>query len=295
MGFSVRWLVSLVALGCGGQSVTHGGDGDGNGDDHGDASGGSAASSSSGGTGIDGGATSVGGVGVAGTATGGKGGSPSLCSLPADPGPCESAEPAYAFDPQTGLCLPFYYGGCEGNANRFMLAEDCYQTCEAPAVIGAADCALATDCMPIPTECCSCESFYFGNVVAVNRSAQNVIWSTKCGPVDCEACTSNRGLSWFGATCRQGHCVAYDARDTEMTECSEPSDCVLRNDLGCCEACSSDPLSVIAVNRDPSLGSELLCADHTSSCPACPDGRVYPPIANPDCYGGRCTVLLNPI
>ena len=33
------------------------------------------------------------------------------------------------FDNPEKRCMPFYYGGCEGNDNRFDTIEDCQRSC----------------------------------------------------------------------------------------------------------------------------------------------------------------------
>jgi hypothetical protein len=53
----------------------------------------------------------------------------SLCSLPADPGPCKANFPRYWYNPATGNCESFGYGGCEGNGNRFDTLAACVSTC----------------------------------------------------------------------------------------------------------------------------------------------------------------------
>ncbi|KAL3873904.1 hypothetical protein ACJMK2_036982 [Sinanodonta woodiana] len=53
-----------------------------------------------------------------------------VCSLPADPGPCKGAFPAYFFNSDTNRCEEFIYGGCQGNANRFISKEDCERKCK---------------------------------------------------------------------------------------------------------------------------------------------------------------------
>ena len=36
------------------------------------------------------------------------------CKLPIVPGPCEGYYPRYGYNPQTGVCDQFNYGGCLG-------------------------------------------------------------------------------------------------------------------------------------------------------------------------------------
>lgn len=41
------------------------------------------------------------------------------CYLPKVKGPCEAKVPSWYFDKNWNQCMPFDYGGCLGNANRF--------------------------------------------------------------------------------------------------------------------------------------------------------------------------------
>ena len=52
-----------------------------------------------------------------------------MCLLPRSPGPCKDQLPKWYFDNFEKRCLPFYYGGCEGNANRFDSEEECQMSC----------------------------------------------------------------------------------------------------------------------------------------------------------------------
>lgn len=52
-----------------------------------------------------------------------------VCTLSVDPGPCQGALRRYYFDTETQQCLPFLYGGCQGNANRFRTLDECNEQC----------------------------------------------------------------------------------------------------------------------------------------------------------------------
>ncbi|KAG8186993.1 hypothetical protein JTE90_005765 [Oedothorax gibbosus] len=52
-----------------------------------------------------------------------------VCRLPVEPGPCKQAQPRWFYDAQTQSCLPFVFGGCGGNTNRFKTSEICLKFC----------------------------------------------------------------------------------------------------------------------------------------------------------------------
>ncbi|KAJ8414561.1 hypothetical protein AAFF_G00037630 [Aldrovandia affinis] len=51
------------------------------------------------------------------------------CTAERSTGPCRGAFPSFHFDPATQSCLPFIYGGCQGNENRYDTAEECLSHC----------------------------------------------------------------------------------------------------------------------------------------------------------------------
>ncbi|KAF9796339.1 hypothetical protein SFRURICE_001912 [Spodoptera frugiperda] len=55
------------------------------------------------------------------------------CSLPTDPGSCHNFTAMWYFDMTYGGCSRFWYGGCEGNGNRFATKEDCEDVCVQPS------------------------------------------------------------------------------------------------------------------------------------------------------------------
>ena len=52
-----------------------------------------------------------------------------ICALPAKIGNCKASKIRYYFDKDEGKCRKFYYGGCQGNANRFLDVANCERTC----------------------------------------------------------------------------------------------------------------------------------------------------------------------
>nr|XP_019961120.1 PREDICTED: kunitz-type serine protease inhibitor 6-like [Paralichthys olivaceus] len=51
------------------------------------------------------------------------------CRLTPDPGPCRAAFTNFFFNPNTGTCHSFLYGGCNGNVNRYSTLEECMSHC----------------------------------------------------------------------------------------------------------------------------------------------------------------------
>merc|ERR1719347_526582 len=50
---------------------------------------------------------------------------PAFCQLPPEVGPCKAEIPSFYYDAKAKSCLPFTYGGCEGNSNRFNNETEC--------------------------------------------------------------------------------------------------------------------------------------------------------------------------
>uniref|UniRef100_A0A1A9ZNA5 BPTI/Kunitz inhibitor domain-containing protein n=1 Tax=Glossina pallidipes TaxID=7398 RepID=A0A1A9ZNA5_GLOPL len=51
------------------------------------------------------------------------------CSLPKEVGPCRGSKLNFYYDSDAKTCKEFFYGGCQGNANRFDTQEECQQLC----------------------------------------------------------------------------------------------------------------------------------------------------------------------
>lgn len=54
-----------------------------------------------------------------------------VCMLAKDSGPCYAYSQQYYFNQNTKRCEIFVYGGCGGNANRYLSIERCEKTCHA--------------------------------------------------------------------------------------------------------------------------------------------------------------------
>ncbi|CAH8519561.1 unnamed protein product [Heterobilharzia americana] len=52
-----------------------------------------------------------------------------ICLEPIDTGPCRADFLMFAFSKEQWRCVPFTYGGCHGNSNRFLTLEECEMTC----------------------------------------------------------------------------------------------------------------------------------------------------------------------
>ncbi|XP_052743989.1 papilin isoform X2 [Bicyclus anynana] len=54
------------------------------------------------------------------------------CALPQDKGSCGNFSVYWFYDISYGGCVRFWYGGCEGNGNRFLTQEECEDVCVHP-------------------------------------------------------------------------------------------------------------------------------------------------------------------
>ncbi|KIH61949.1 Kunitz/Bovine pancreatic trypsin inhibitor domain protein [Ancylostoma duodenale] len=52
-----------------------------------------------------------------------------ICYDPIDKGPCLALIPKFGYNPKTDQCEKFFYGGCDGNGNRFETLEECEDLC----------------------------------------------------------------------------------------------------------------------------------------------------------------------
>lgn len=184
-----------------------------------------------------GGTPTTGGTPATGTSgsSGGAAGA-SQCVLAQDPGPCEAHSIQYAFDHYTGVCVPFAYGGCGGNSNRFATQQDCYAACGGQGFNDYAACLDSADCTYTGLSCCGpCGEETGADWVALNEALVPEWMSGRCHLIDgCTSCI-NPDTRNLWSSCEAGHCVLNDLDDSPLTACSDGADCVLRNGLDWCE------------------------------------------------------------
>uniref|UniRef100_A0A023GMJ4 Putative kunitz-type serine protease inhibitor 6 n=1 Tax=Amblyomma triste TaxID=251400 RepID=A0A023GMJ4_AMBTT len=56
------------------------------------------------------------------------------CAPKAEVGFCKAKLPRWWFNADSGKCEQFYYGGCGGNANKYLTKEKCEKTCSPQTV-----------------------------------------------------------------------------------------------------------------------------------------------------------------
>nr|XP_054928901.1 papilin-like [Dermacentor andersoni] len=100
----------------------------------------------------------------------------SVCGLREEHGPCHNYMVYWFFSVTDGRCNRFWYGGCEGNGNRFNSEEECKNTCVKPEgpdacllpkVIGTCDGQYQHWYFDATTR--SCESFMYGGCLGNNN------------------------------------------------------------------------------------------------------------------------------
>ena len=277
-GRALFGFAAALLVGCGGNAVR-------------DGQGAGATGNLGGTTSNLGGTTSVGGgTGGSAIAAGAAGSiANDACSLPQVSGPCDAFDPSFWHDPKTGLCEPFVYGGCSGNANRFPSREACRAACPGSGADWGA-CTSDSDCALTTLGCCGpCEPIADNQLLAVNsaHTAQVTLMSCMAGAT-CGACPSTTEYDatskYFKPVCVSGECAAIDIRATAaLTACVTDNDCELRDSANCCAEC--DGAGFVAVTKQ---------ADLCGGAPAACDGCVSAPPSglNAACISGTCALAL---
>jgi hypothetical protein len=211
-------------------------------------------------------------------------------------GDCEAAFLRWWHDPDTGVCLPFIYGGCGGNANNHETLDECNAACAGhEAELDA--CETPGDCAVVSTGCCGiCEPVTEDVVVAVNVDYADTFREVRgCGDVQCEACeelpVAERTGQNFYSVCVGGQCTVRDVRQQPFSECSAAEDCRLRCGAGCCTSCGNGE-DVIALRVDTDDAAEF-CGGEPAECFAC-DCSI-PASYQAECEAGRCVVRGLPV
>jgi len=275
-GFALFALLTGLVVACGGSAVSGGNPSAG----AAGASGSSAAPGGSGGT--------VGNAGASST-TGGAGSG--TCFQPKQPGDCDAYEPSFWHNPETGLCEPFVYGGCGGNANRFATRDDCLAACPGGGSNWGA-CKVDAGCTQFIPGCCGvCEPIDGNALIAVSSGHLDEVIMARdqmCATVGaCAPCPFNGEYNatakYFEPVCVSGQCSVRDIRKSPLTACKVNSDCELRDGVDCCQGC--DGMGFVAVNT-----SATFCSDGPVLCPSC--ATPIPPGLSASCQQGYCALAL---
>jgi len=223
------------------------------------------------------------------TAGAGAGGSASsdACTAPQEAGECDAYFPSFWHDPKTNSCVPFVYGGCGGNANRYPSREACMQACAA-ASDDPDTCVNDSSCTVISTGCCgACEPVASEQLVAINFAHLSEYEDSHCSETPpCVPCRSVTEIEqtekYFKPVCRSAHCTLIDTRQSPLSECQKDFDCILRDSAECCPEC--DGSGWVPLNRAADLCGGLPTACNNCISPPAEDLGVA-------CLSGRCSFV----
>jgi hypothetical protein len=273
-GFALFAFATGLIVACGGSAVTQG--------------------NPSGGAGVSGSIAAGGGASGAvssGGSNSGGGSALDTCSLPEQPGNCTAYEPSFWHNPKTGLCEPFVYGGCGGNANRFATRDDCLAACPGGGSNWGA-CKVDAGCTQFIPGCCgACEPIDGSALLAVSSGHLDDLVQARdqmCAAVGaCAPCPANGEYNatakYFEPVCVSGQCSLLDIRKSALTACKTDADCGLRDGVDCCAGC--DGMGYVAVNASASF-----CSDGPVPCPGC--ASIPPAGLSASCQQGYCALAL---
>jgi hypothetical protein len=277
-GFALFAFATGLMVACGGSAVTQGNPG-----------GGGVAGSTAAGGGASG-AVASGGNGN-GNGNAGSDSTLDACSLPEQPGNCDAYEPSFWHNPKTGLCEPFVYGGCGGNANRFATRDACLAACPGGGTNWGA-CKVDAECGQFMAGCCgACEPIDGSALIAVSSAHRDDVIQDRypmCAAVAaCAPCpfVGEYEATWkyFEPVCVSGQCSLLDIRKSALTACKTDADCRLRDGVDCCPGW--DGTGYVAVSANASF-----CSDRPVPCPG--DASIQPTWISASCQQGYCALAL---
>jgi hypothetical protein len=215
---------------------------------------------------------------------------PRECSAPPESGACNAYLQRWYLDIATGICKPFVYGGCGGNANNYESLAACQAAC--PSTNPSYDhCDVAADCTLGPAGCCGeCDGPNVGahSLIAYARRYEAEVRSG-CGDVACGGCSELPGfdgqLKYFVPDCVDHQCIVLDIRTSEITACADDQQCIVRHGTSCCPACDSNQR--VAISRLDLLQAHVCSAD-SNDCPTI--GCNLPEGSAAHCVEGHCAL-----
>ncbi|XP_023166310.2 papilin isoform X6 [Drosophila hydei] len=227
------------------------------------------------------------------------------CGLPKEQGTCGNFSVKYYFDTSYGGCARFWYGGCEGNGNRFETEADCKDTCQ--EYTGQHVCLLPKSSGPcqgyskkwyFDTDRNRCEEFQYGGCYGTNNRFDSL-----------EQCQATCAISESMPACEQpvesGPCAGnyerwYYDNQTDVCRPFSYGGCKgNKNNYPTEHACSYScrQPGVLKEPIDNEIINEILpsrCETYDSECRdlRCPYGvRRVPAESQPECE--QC-ICLNP-
>jgi hypothetical protein len=221
----------------------------------------------------------------------GAGGSATeACAAMQEPGQCNAYIPAFWHNPKTGLCEPFVYGGCGGNANRYPSRDACIRACPA-AADDWGKCVNDSNCALVSASCTElCDPVSDEQLVAVNAAHLPLYGNSHCSGVfpgvPCKSLgETEQTRKYFKPVCQNTRCSLIDIRESSQTECQSDGDCMLREGAACCAEC--DGYGWVSVNQRADL-----CGGAATACDDCTAPRPFD--LHAVCVLGRCQLTQTP-
>ncbi|CAL1266760.1 unnamed protein product [Larinioides sclopetarius] len=214
-----------------------------------------------------------------------------VCGLPKDSGPCRNFSVMWYFDVNYGSCSRFWYGGCDGNGNKFATTEECENTCvkpdgpEAcllPKTVGSCNEKIPLWYYDAGSE--SCESFTYGGCLGNNnRFVTKEACEQKCinlqpqVPVNVCELSKDEGpcdkptIQWYynkeNSRCEQfyyGGCKGNANRFETRRECEKSCVASVVHGNKISAVCPKKPVTAPNSGRDGS--STTITVNATGSC-----------------------------